>query len=443
MSSVTQLHEPSSGSVPYAVRDPLRIPRERYFDRKFYDLEKEKLWFRTWQMGCRLQEIPRPHDYVEYEICGESILIIRQRDGSARAFFNACRHRGTQLAQGAGRFGGGLIVCPYHGWRYKTDGSCALVHGQSDFAPECLRADDIKLRECKAAIWGGCVWINPDLNAGPLMDALQPVAAMFDQLDIENQRVIWWKEVILNANWKVAQEAFMESLHVMQTHPQLTMGAGDSFVDTADYRVYPNGHSGFANPDIVSELPSLDVVVELNRLLCEEMDGLVLARDVQLLEGLRDRLRPGDNSRASVAQAFRDSYLAAGIAMGEGVETQLWWWSANVFLFPNFFMLPMYGNVMSYRSRPYNDDPQWCRFEMWSLTAFPRSDPMTRAKLTGRFDKADKDHWSRVPLQDFSNIERQQRGIHSRSYESHRLARKWEGNISHMHRELDRRLARP
>src|SRR5262249_44960437 len=152
--------------------------------RTFHELEKQKLWLRTWQMACRLEEIPQPNDFVEYEIGDESLLVVRQRDGSVRAFFNACRHRGTQLAKGAGRFGGGNIICPFHGWRWKTDGSSSLVYGEHGFTPECLRADDIKLKDCKAEIWGGCVWINPDPNAGPLREALEPVASKFDAVGV-------------------------------------------------------------------------------------------------------------------------------------------------------------------------------------------------------------------------------------------------------------------
>ena len=58
----------------------------------------------------------------------------------------------------------------------------------------------------------------------PLGDALSPGAELLDSVGVENMRVWWWKEVILDANWKVAQEVFHEGYHVMQTHSQLTMG---------------------------------------------------------------------------------------------------------------------------------------------------------------------------------------------------------------------------
>lgn len=99
--------EPSSGLVPFGMTSPIHVPRERYFDRQFFELEKKQLWPHVWQMGCRLEEIPEPGDFVEYEICDQSVLIVRQQDGSLKAFENACRHRATQLAVGEGRFSGG------------------------------------------------------------------------------------------------------------------------------------------------------------------------------------------------------------------------------------------------------------------------------------------------------------------------------------------------
>jgi Rieske 2Fe-2S family protein len=67
-------------------------PKERYFDPDFYRAEVERLWPRVWQMACRLEEIPEPHDFVEYEILDQSVIVVRGDDTEVRAFHNACRH---------------------------------------------------------------------------------------------------------------------------------------------------------------------------------------------------------------------------------------------------------------------------------------------------------------------------------------------------------------
>ena len=131
-------------AVPYAIELPDRIPKQRYYDPDFYALEAELLWPRVWQMACRLEEIPHPHDFVEYEILDQAIVVVRQADGGVRAFQNACRHRGVALVRGRGNCGGGF-TCPFHGWCYGADGTNTAVTRRTSFSAHNLEPDDINL----------------------------------------------------------------------------------------------------------------------------------------------------------------------------------------------------------------------------------------------------------------------------------------------------------
>jgi len=430
--------------VPFAMQSPLHVPRERYYDRDFYELEKQYLWPRAWQMACRLEEVKRAGDWVEYEICGESIVVVRQRDDSVKAFYNVCPHRATQLCDGVGRAPGGQITCPFHGWRWDIDGSNAFVYGDFGFDPECLRPEDLRLREVKVDTWGACVWINMDPDARPLRDALSPAAAMLDAVGAENMRVWWWKEVILDANWKTAQEVFHEGYHVMQTHPQLTMGAGTSYpAGIVDYDVFDNGHARFrgkSDLEVGAHRTNADEFIAGLRVLWEGQDAMVLEQDLRVFESIRDQVPPdADFSQAAIAALYQHA-AAEGIPMPPPSE-HLSLWGGEIFLFPNYFMLPMFGNSLAYRSRPYEDDPERCRFEIWSLTTYPEGRDADRVRLQGRYDKDDVDNWGLIPRQDMSNIERIQRGLHSRGFKESRLATEWERAVSNMHEELDRYLA--
>lgn len=432
-------------SVPFAMRSPLHVPRERYIDRDFFELEKKHVWPRVWQMACRLEEIPQPGDYVEYEICDQSILVVRQADRSVKAFFNACRHRATELCKGSGRLPGGQIVCPFHGWRWNLDGTNSLVYGEHGFAPECLRTEDLRLQECQVDTWAACAWINMDPQARPLREALAPAAAMLDEFGAEHLRVYWWKETIIRANWKLAQEAFHEGYHVMATHPQLAMGAGEAFpTDNVEYSAFDNGHARFRgkfDPSAggVAQGRGAEAFLARTRLLWEGQDAMTLERDVNVFEGVRTRVKPGQDYPTAAIGALVDYAAGAGIPMSTSPES-IRLWGGEIFLFPNFFMLPMYSNALSYRIRPYNDDPEMCRFEVWSLTMPALGEEPPRARLKGRFAPDDADNWGLIPRQDFSNMERQQRGLHSLSFREHRLATEWERPISNMHEELDRYL---
>ena len=78
-------------------------------------------------MACRLEEIPGPFDFAEYQILDQSIVVVRTEDPDTgelgvTAFQNACRHRGVKVATGHGTCESGF-TCPFHGWCYGPDGT--------------------------------------------------------------------------------------------------------------------------------------------------------------------------------------------------------------------------------------------------------------------------------------------------------------------------------
>src|SRR2546429_9146044 len=87
--------------VPWAVETPDRIPKQRYYDPEFYALEAELFWPRVWQMACRLEEIPKPGDFVEYEILDQSIIVVRLGsdlgNDNGGGYYNAWRHPGVKI----------------------------------------------------------------------------------------------------------------------------------------------------------------------------------------------------------------------------------------------------------------------------------------------------------------------------------------------------------
>lgn len=437
--------------VQFPMVDSEHVPTARYYSREFFELEKKYLWPHVWQMAAREEEIPDPGDYVEYEIVGNSFLIIRQPDGTIKALSNACRHRGTELGKGSGRFPGNQIVCPFHGWRWKTDGVCNRVFGREGFSDNVL-AEDLKLPEAKVETWSGHVWINRDLDAEPLRKSLFPAAELLDRVGVGNMRVKWWKETIVNCNWKLAQEAFFEGYHVMQTHPQIYMFTQQEEDErdllALEYTAFQNGHGRFQAGDTAESFGgglSFDShmdFMEFARLIQSGQDAMQLERDVHVFEtvaGDTDTKSPEFMEKAIAA--LYEHWKKANIPVPEAVAENMKLWGGDVHVFPNYLMLPQYANSLAYRVRPHNDDPDWCKFEVWSLTTYPVGAEPERAELAGRYDKDDADNWGLIPRQDFANLERMQRGVKDNSLKEIRLSEKWEKTISNMHEELDRRLA--
>ena len=120
-------------------------------------------------MACRLEEIPEPGDFVEYEILDQSVVVVRGDDGEVRAFQNACRHRGVKVVEGTRHARERLHVpVPRLVLRPRRR------EHPHPAAPDVRRAQpaagDIDLTPVRCEVWGACAWINLDDDAPPLRD---------------------------------------------------------------------------------------------------------------------------------------------------------------------------------------------------------------------------------------------------------------------------------
>ena len=444
-------------SVPFPVDDPERIPVQRYYDPDFYQLELEHVWPHVWQMACRLEQIPEVGDWVEYSNVGHSVLIVRTADG-VKAYHNACRHRGVPIAGGYGNDAGKVasgncaksgFVCPFHGWRWNMHGENTFVYGKHLFSERQLYPADIDLVQCRAEVWGGSVWINHDDDAPSVRETFGPVADRFDAHGLADVKMEWWFGTVLPANWKIAMEAFMEGYHVMQTHPQIAHYPGDVFGDAyaipteADGNAREKSHSNIrpgatAHEAIAEQFKHME-------LLSEGMAGMVHEKEVQVMRDLLGAELPEDPAlgmrtwfgmvNAEITRRLREAGEPVPDLNAVAVSDPV---NAVEFLFPHFFLLPVFSSMSAYRIRPLG--PESCLFEIWSLTMYPpEADYVAPSEPTMLpFDSAE---FPPIPRQDYSNIPIQQKGMHAKGFEFMRLAGSLEGLISNYQRIIDGYLA--
>ena len=420
------------------------VPKGRYLDRAFFELELERLWPRVWQIACRLDQLAEPGRYFEYTIGDQSILLVRVDAQRIKAFFNACRHRGTRLASGCGRFEGGRIRCPFHGWTWKLDGSNANVFLRDEFAP--LGEGDLRLRECKVDTWGGFVFINMDPDAPPLAQAIAPATRHIDPVRLETQGVLWHKVVELPINWKAGLEAFTESYHVPATHPEYPQLGTDisKFVyhdDGAGHSHYGVPLSGGDAPSGLSDVDERDVFYRYVSYTIDQIGAMYVERDRHVAARLRHaQLEPGQ----SVGAAFMEESYAYAAEVGiqlPAITAQQAEHLGGNFVFPNFFCLPLVGNCLAYRSRPNGMDHGSTIWDVWSLTAYPEDAPLPPYQ-TRYVDWRDPAQIGRVLNQDFSNMLEVSVGMRSRGFEGAKLNLRQERAILLMHQEVDRYLRR-
>jgi phenylpropionate dioxygenase-like ring-hydroxylating dioxygenase large terminal subunit len=414
--------------VPYAMELPDRARKERYFDPDFYQMEVELLWPRVWQMACRLEEIPQPGDFVEYEFLDQSIIVLRTDDMGVRAFQNACRHRGVKVVEGRGTCDSGF-TCPFHGWCYGLDGKNTYVAQAKTFAEHNLQPEDLNLTPVRCEVWGGCAWINLDDDAPPLRQCIEPFATIMDAWKVESLRTERWYACRLPVNWKLAEVAFVEQYHVVETHPELVIPGR-----------YPPRDGAPMDPRVF-----IDSEIHYLRTMSDGMDGMVHANDVRIAEGLRDIELPADPTLAMstwnrmLNEAVVRWYRAAGCDVPDLNELDAQGINEPMgYCFPHYFVLPMYSSASSYRFRPLG--PEETLMEIWSLARVPEGrEPGT--PTPPEVWESDDPRWPPIPAQDFSNLPRQQKGLHAKGFEYMRLSERAEGHISNFERTIDGFLA--
>jgi carnitine monooxygenase subunit len=189
-----------------------------YFDPGVYRAEMRDIFQRNWLYFCHASQIPHEGDYLTGEVAGQSIYVVRDRDGSVRGFFNVCQHRAHQLLTGSGTIRN-VIRCPYHSWTYEFDGSLRS-------APKCeavlnFRREDIRLKHIGVDVIGGFVFVNLDPDAPPLSQSDPHFAEKLLAMCPESAqlRYVTRQDFAIKANWKVVVENFLENYHSFYSGP--------------------------------------------------------------------------------------------------------------------------------------------------------------------------------------------------------------------------------
>jgi phenylpropionate dioxygenase-like ring-hydroxylating dioxygenase large terminal subunit len=429
------------------------IPAERYCSREFAKLEAEQLWGKAWQMACRIDQLPDVGSYVVYDILDQSVVVVRTGEDTVKAYHNVCPHRATQLAVDAGRFQLKQITCPFHGWKWNLEGENTFVPDLGEFKGGCMTNADADLTPVHSAVWAGFVYISLAADPVPFDTFVAPIRELVDGVMLGEMRFHYHYQARVNANWKVALEAFVEAYHVPQTHPQLTPGTAADFTALYTYEQMANGHGLFHSSGAnstgrisreqlaqMSQEQQTEALLRALQTLHTGQDAQAHLEELELVRSMRYRDIPeGMTVGAYFQQVLREHYAAQGRAVGTAENMAK---VGDMFIFPHVVFLPTYGNAVMYRSRPSPDnDPDWCIFDMYAVRTYPEGmapPPWKTTLAEGRLDQAK--NWFLIPSQDFTSIVRQQRGMHSMAFRSAVLSTRQESLILNMHHEIDRYL---
>jgi len=341
------------------------LPSAWYRSDSIYQAEVDRIFRREWMCVGREEQLPGPGAHTVLEVVGESILLLRNRDGALRAFFNVCRHRGARLCRSgdtsnhsdlpalSGVIAGRGIVCPYHRWSYDLDGH--LIG--APHLPTLRPSDRASLSLYPVAVdtWGGFVFVHlTPSQASPLAAQLGGIPSRTERYPLNELRIARTINYRVRANWKVVCENNNECYHCGAVHPELC-------------EVVPAFGEGGANLDWANGVPH----------------------------------RPGATTFTASGTSRRRSF--PDLNPDERVRHK------GELAYPNLFVSLACDHVAAFilqpRSAGYTDITCHFLFEPYEL-----------AKVD--FDAADTvDFWDRINRQDWAICEAVQEGMHARIHE--------------------------
>ena len=409
---------------------PLRnvpILGDQYTSTAFLEREWETMWSKVWLLMGRSSEMPNPGDYQMEEIGHESFLMTRQIDGSIRAFYNVCQHRGSRLVFQTEGFAD-PITCPYHGWKWAFDGSLTYVQDPEDFS-EGNPCDDLNLVEVKCEVFAGFVWVNMDSNSVALSEYLGPVWDEFEAYESQNWIRGLSSTVDVPCNWKIPQDNSCESYHLPSVHPQ-----GLRWIEH-DYKYChfdwcSEGHNRMAIPMATPSrsLEGSDLRIDEQLTAILEPWGL----DVHAFKGKEFE------TREAVQKAKRKQGLEKGYQFKNLYDDQLTD-AYHYNIFPNVtisFAAAEYIGLQ--RMRPHPRDPQRHFYDnfMYLAPGTAQKESITKTEER-RFFKYGEELMNRqIADQDLGICSGQQLGLASRGYKGVRISGQ-ESRVQRFHDVLD------
>jgi Rieske 2Fe-2S family protein len=195
------------------------LPGRYFTSPDLFAEEMDKIFRERWVCVGREEQVARPGDYFVQEVAGESIIIVRDRGGNIRAYYNVCRHRGTRLCEEhQGQFSE-TIQCPYHAWTWTLEGK--LIGAPSADTIENFNKSDWPLNTVHTAQWDGFIFINLSEDPEPFEQAYAPMlerVARFNMGGLKAGRRINYD---LKCNWKLIVQNYSECYHCPLVHPAL------------------------------------------------------------------------------------------------------------------------------------------------------------------------------------------------------------------------------
>ncbi len=411
------------------------VSADRYICADYLKEEYKNVWHRVWQIGGVAYQMPDAGDYLTAEIGIDSVLMVRQEDGSVRAFFNSCPHRGTRIVDTTDGYAE-KFSCPYHGWEFDQAGVVTSVPDEEDFKESpCGKA---RLKEMRVQERFGLIWFNFDENAPTLEEFLgEAITRELDSHRMEDMLRVMDMTAETRCNWKIITDNFNEAYHVKVLHPELIPYIAADYQD-CQFDCFPNGHNrGWFPSFMPSKQYGSDVIGEPLKSMAAAWDidsDNYVGRDSwkQLRLDIQKAKRETGPAKGYEHYTYRADYQMTDYIIYN--------------LFPNNVITVGPDGVQLLRPRPHPTDPAQCLFDHWWLVNRVEGQTMTPSPAGGPdlpVEDALHEHvrYGEKSLgttadQDLSIAEMQQSGLASAGYQGYWLPEQ-ERRVQAFHEQLN------
>jgi choline monooxygenase len=343
-----------------------------YTDPAILEIEKTRIFLRTWQLVGTLSHecgevhgvkktIADPESFFTAEVAGEPIIVVRDKQGTLRAFSNVCRHRAGPIALGGGCKS--VLRCQYHGWTYTLDGR--LIGTPDVEGVEFFDRSTMGMVPVRVETWEQFIFVNFDASAEPLAAHLGKIPEQAQGFQFEGLQFAERRDYIINCNWKVYVDNYLEGYHIPIAHPGLMRE-----IDYAQYRT--------------------------------------------------DTYRYYSQQFAPIRAMKADDTAERAYAPGKGLQQAAYFW-----IFPNLMLNIYPDNISTNLIVPLSHDRTLTIFE-WFFHDVANSEVQERIQRAIAFS-------DEVQQEDIGLCESVQKGLRSSTYDRGRYSVKRENGVHHFH----------
>jgi choline monooxygenase len=353
-----------------------------YTDPAILEIEKAKIFRKTWQMVGTLDQpcgevngekrtIASSESYFTVNVAGEPIVVVRDQAGTLRAFSNVCRHRAGPIALGSGCKN--VLRCQYHGWTYTLDGR--LIGTPDVEGVEFFDRSTMGMVPLQLNTWEKFIFVNFDHAAEPLSSFLGDIPQQARGFQFDGLQLAECRDYVIDCNWKVYVDNYLEGYHIPIAHPGLMRE-----IDYAQYRT--------------------------------------------------DTFRYHSQQFAPIRAMKADDAGERAYAPGTGSQEALYFW-----IFPNLMLNIYPDNISTNLIVPITHEKTLTIFE-WFFHDLNSDKVQERVKKAVAFS-------DEVQQEDIGLCENVQRGLRSSTYDRGRYSVKRENGVHHFHMLLSEFLGKP